>query len=280
MAQTSILIVGYHTYDELDRCLTSIARYEPDAEVIVVDHDAEPERGSALAARHPRIRYVGRRENPGFGAGINHAAGHATAPFLLILNPDSEVRAPITAALLAHFHRHADVGVVGGLVREADGSVQASARRFPDASTPFGGRTSWLTRVLPGNPLTRRNLASTNTGGGAVTVDWVTGAFMMIRRRTFEQIGGFDEGFFMYWEDADFCRRALASGWKTMYEPSVEIVHFTARASQHAPVRSLIAFHRSVFHYYWKHGGLAARALSPFVAAGLLVRFAVRLARR
>lgn len=277
MLHTSILIVGYHTSDELDRCLRSIEVHEPDVDVVVVDHDADPARGTALSAAHPRVRYLARRENPGFGAGINYAAARATSDLLLVLNPDVELVAPIVAPLWACLEAHADVAIVGGLVREADGTVQASARRFPDVSTPFGGRTSWLTRVAPGNPLSRRNLSVTDMAAGAAAVDWVTGAFMMIRRPVFLDLGGFDEGFFMYWEDADLCRRALAAGWKTMYEPAAEVVHLTGRSSRHAPLRSLVAFHRSVFHYYWKHGSIVARLLSPFVAAGLVVRLLIRL---
>ncbi len=278
--KASVLIVGFHTYDEIGRCLASIEAHEPDVEVIVVDHDADRARGRELAAAHPRIKYDPRSENRGFAAGINRAARQATAPLLLILNPDVEFRGPIVAPLAACLDAHPKTAVVGGLVRESDGQVQASARRFPDLSTAFGGRTSWLTRVLPGNPLTQRNLSSTNVQGGCTTVDWVTGAFMMVRRDVFESLGGFDERFFMYWEDSDFCLRALQAGWSTMYEPRAEVVHLTGRASHHAPLGSLVAFHRSVFHHYWKHGSWMARLAAPLVAGGLLVRFGVRLAGR
>jgi N-acetylglucosaminyl-diphospho-decaprenol L-rhamnosyltransferase len=276
----SVLIVGFHTYDEINRCLASIEAHEPDIEVIVVDHDADAGQGRELTAAHPRITYDPRSENRGFAAGINRAARRATQPLLLILNPDVELRGPVVGTLAACLNSHPRAAIVGGLVRESDGSVQASARRFPDLTTAFGGRTSWLTRVVPGNPLTRRNLASTNVQAGCAEVDWVTGAFMMVRRDVFEVLGGFDERFFMYWEDSDLCLRALESGWKTMYEPRAEVIHFTGRASRYAPMRSLVAFHRSVFHHYWKHGSWLARLAAPLVAAGLLVRFGLKLVAR
>jgi GT2 family glycosyltransferase len=275
--KAAVLIVGFHTYDEIERCLASIETHEPDVDVIVVDHDADPVRGRELSAAHPRITYEPCAENRGFAAGINRAARRATSPLLVILNPDVELRAPIVTTLAACLASHSNAGIVGGLVREADGRVQASARRFPDLSTAFGGRTSWLTRVLPGNPLTRRNLSPTNLEAGCAEVDWVTGAFMMVRRDVFESLGGFDERFFMYWEDSDLCRRALNAGWKTMYQPHAEVIHFTGRASRHAPLRSQLAFHRSVFHYYWKHTGFIGRVLSPIVAAGLVTRVCLRL---
>ena len=276
----SVLIVGFHTYDEIGRCLASIEAHEPDVEVIVVDHDADPVRGRELSRAHPRLTYDPRSENLGFAAGINRAARRATRPLLVILNPDVELRAPIVhtlAGCLSLTSRRRDCRRTGPGSRRPRAGVGATISR---SSTAFGGRTSWLTRVVPGNPLTRRNLASTNVQAGCAEVDWVTGAFMMVRREVFELLGGFDERFFMYWEDSDLCLRALKAGWKTMYEPRAEVVHFTGRASRHAPMRSLIAFHRSVFHYYWKHAGVFRRLLSPLVAVGLAGRFSSPIGRR
>jgi len=278
MRSVSVLIVGYHAYDELDRCLTSLALHEPDAEVIVVDHDADATRGQALAASHPHVKYVARLENPGFGAGVNDAARLATAPVFLFLNPDVELRAPVVRTLIACLERHEHVAIAGGRIREEDGTIQHSARRFPDLSTAFGGRTSWLTRISPGNPLSRRNLSSLASPETALEVDWVSGAFTMIRADVFRALDGFDERFFMYWEDSDLCLRALRSGWTTMYEPRAEVLHLTGRSSRHAPLRSLVAFHVSAFRHYWKHGSLLARVLAPLAAAGLAGRFVIRLA--
>jgi GT2 family glycosyltransferase len=274
----TVLIVGYRAYDELARCLQSIARFEPDAAVVVVDHDADEARGRRVAAPFPSVRYVPRRENPGFAAGVNRAAQEARAGHLLLINPDCELRAPVIGPLVAVLDAHPEAGIVGGLVREADGAWQPSARRFPDWSTAFGGRTGWLTRLAPGNPLTQRNLTAPPEAG-LVRADWVIGAFMLVRRETFDALRGFDEGFFLYWEDADFCRRAAARGWTTLYTSAAEVVHFTARTSRHAAVRSLWAFHASGLRYYWRHASWTARCLAPLVALGLLGRFLLRVPR-
>jgi GT2 family glycosyltransferase len=111
-------------------------------------------------------------------------------------------------------------------------------------------------------------------------VDWVTGAFMCIRRETFDEVGGFDEGFFLYWEDADFCQRAAHAGWTTMYARTAPVVHATARSSRFAPARSLWAFHCSALRYYWKHGSWLARGAGPLVAVGLAGRFLMKLPGR
>ena len=271
----TVVIVGYRAYAELEQCLASLAAHEPDVSVVVVDHDADESRGRAVAAAFPQVTYLPRRENPGFAAGVNYAAGHAGAGPLLLLNPDCRIEAPVVAPLMNVLVAHPKAGVVGGLIREGDGALQHSARRFPDLTTAVGGRTSWLSRVAPDNPLSRRNLRAA-PAGGIVPVDWVSGAFTLIRREAFDQVRGFDEGFFLYWEDADFCKRAANAGWATLYAPVAEALHLTARASRHAPMRSLRAFHRSAFRYYWKHGSPGARLAAPVVAAGLAGRFVLR----
>lgn len=290
-ARPVILIVGYRAYDELESCLGSIGRHEPAARVVVVDHAADPVRGGQLAANHPSVSYFPTNGNPGFSAGVNRAAGEAGPAPLLLLNPDCELTGPVLDPLMRVLDDWPRAGIVGGRVRESDGTIQASARAFPDWTTGIAGRTSWLTRVAPGNPLSRRNLrhdagASAHPGTRAPEhpgtsapspVDWISGAFMLIRRETFDALGGFDERFFLYWEDADFCRRALDAGWTTVYAPAVEVVHHTSRTSAHAPTRSLVAFHVSALRYHWKHGGLIARLLSPLVAAALAARMALRM---
>ncbi|MCC7124469.1 MAG: glycosyltransferase family 2 protein [Acidobacteria bacterium] len=275
----TILIVGYRAYEELEQCLASIALYEPSTPVVVVDHDADADRARHLQQRFPDVTYLARTTNPGFGAGVNDAARHAGPGPLLVLNPDCRLDGPLLQPLTDVLAAHPRAGIAGALVLEADGSVQASARRFPDLTTGLGGRTSWLSRVLPGNPLSRRNL-TTGPAAGVVRTDWVSGACMVIRRETFDAVGGFDERFFLYWEDADLCRRALTAGWETLYAPVARVIHLTARASRHAPVRSLWAFHRSAFRYHWTHGGVMARVLSPLVAMVLAMRFLARLIRR
>jgi GT2 family glycosyltransferase len=271
----TIVIVGYRAYPELEQCLASLGTHEPDVPVVVVDHAADEPRGRRLTEAFRRVTYLPRRENPGFAAGVNYAARHAGPGPLLLLNPDCQIAAPVVAPLVDVLAAHPEAGVVGGLIREEDGALQHSARGFPDITTPLGGRTSWLSRVVPDNPLTRRNLKA-RAADGVVPVDWVSGAFTLIRREAFDQVRGFDEGFFLYWEDADFCRRAADAGWVTLYAPVAEAVHLTARASRHAPMQSLRAFHRSAFRYYWKHSTRVGRLLSPAVALGLAGRFALR----
>lgn len=275
----SVLIVGYRAYAELERCLASLRTHEPQAHVVVLDHEADERRGRAIAQQFPQVTYLPTSRNHGFAAGVNSGVAHAGSGPLLLLNPDCELTGPVLGPLASVLASHPHVGVVGGLVVEPTGATQASARRFPDATTAVAGRTGWLTTLAPDNPLTRRNLAS-RPPDGIKPVDWVTGAFMFVRRETFEQVGGFDEGYFLYWEDADFCMRAANAGWTTAYAHTAAVVHSTARSSRFAPARSLWAFHRSALRFYWKHGSWMARSAAPLVALGLVGRFLVKLPAR
>jgi GT2 family glycosyltransferase len=99
----------------------------------------------------------------------------------------------------------------------------------------------------------------------------------MVRRTAFDQVGGMDAGFFLYWEDADLCRRLKNRGWRTVYLPHVSVVHRGGRGSRQSAARSLRAFHASAFRYYWKHSSVMGRLFAPLVFAGLQARLAFTL---
>ena len=268
----SAIVVNYHAYGELADCLASlVAQSLTSLEIIVIDHDSSPNLCGALAVRFPSVRFVPLRENPGFAAGVNRGASMAAGRYLYLLNPDATADPDVCGALSAWLDEHPRIGAVGSLVRDADGAIQASARRFPDMTTAVGGRTTWLTRILPSNPLTKRNLLTGSHVRQPMEVDWVTGASMMIRHAAFDAIGGMDAGFFLYWEDADFCRRLAAAGWRTAYYPAAGVTHLCGRSSG-SSAASVSAFHDSVFRYVRKHGGFMTRLAAPLIFVGLKAR--------
>ncbi len=269
----SAIIVNYRSYDELDGCLSSIAHdSHASREVVIVDHDADRSRLARIESAFPATVLIPIDANEGFAAGVNRAAGRSSGRYLLLVNPDTRLSRGACAALVAWMDSHPDAGVAGPRILNADGSLQPSARRFPGVSTVLGGRSTWLTRLLPQNPFTRQNLVTRAEGAAPMKVDWVSGACAIIRRRAFEDVGGMDPGFFLYWEDADFCLRVGRRGWNTYYLPSVAVTHIGGRSSRHARTASIVAFHRSVFRYYWKHSGPLARAAVPVVAFALAIR--------
>ena len=165
----------------------------------------------------------------------------------------------------------ADAAIVGPRILDSDGTIQGSARRFPGLTTAIAGRSSWLTKRFPNNPLSRHNLPALEHRAEPLDVDWVSGACMLVRRAAFEQIGGMDEHFFLYWEDADLCRRLQMQGWRSVYFPGATIVHAGGRSSIHAFRESLAAFHRSALLLFRKHARWPARLLLPAVYMGLQV---------
>lgn len=271
----AVVIVNYRSYPELHDCLASLGPPGPGSQAIVVDHLSDPPAADQVAARFPHVELLRVEENGGFAAGVNRGARIARSPYLLLLNPDS-VADPGTCASLADWmDAHPEVGAAGPRIRNSDGSTQPSARTFPDFTTGIAGRSSWLTRVFPGNPLSRRNLSATSRPGtSAIPVDWVSGACMIIRRSAFDAVGGMDEGFFLYWEDADFCRRLTQAGWGVVYNPAVSMTHTGARSSRHAADASLVAFHDSAYRLFSKHASTPALALRPLVYLALRARLA------
>ena len=282
-ARVAVVIVNYQSYEDLQDCLASLGPPDPAVTICIVDHASRREAADEIERAFPHIHLLRQQTNDGFAAGVNRGARETTAPYVLLLNPDCVASVDTCARLAAWMDAHPRVGAAGPRILNTDGSVQASARRFPDLTTGIAGRSSWLTRMFPRNPLSRHNLAPSQTHSDAArAVDWVSGAVMIIRREAFDAIGGFDTGFFLYWEDADFCRRLEQAGWQIMYVPELTVRHAGGRSSRHAADASLVAFHRSAFRLFWKHSNAATKLLAPLVLAALRARLALmrRVVRR
>jgi N-acetylglucosaminyl-diphospho-decaprenol L-rhamnosyltransferase len=275
----SVLIVNFRSYEELTGCLESLRRHlADDIEVIVVDHQSDPEAADRLEREFAWVRLIALTDNPGFGSGVNRAAGHASGDLFLVLNPDCVVTNDVPRTLAAYMRENPAVAVTGAMVREPDGSLQASARQFPKFMTGLAGRTGFLTRWWPDNPWTAANLVQPAPANEPAPVDWVAGSCMMVRREAFDAVGGFDERFFMYWEDADLCFRLRQKGWTTFYVPSATVVHLTGRSTKRAPIRPLIAFHRSAYMYFRKNGDPRMQPIAPLVYLALQARLIFKLA--
>jgi len=276
---TSVLIVNFRAYDDLVRCLQSLDCWlRRDDDVIVLDNESDSTRARRLREAFPRISLVPSPTNLGFAAGVNAAARHARNPFLLLLNPDTVVEGPVIDVLESFLDAHSDTAVVGPRVINGDGTVQPSARAFPNFSTLFGGRSAWLTNRYPNNPWARRNLIGLDASG-PMPADWLSGSCLMTRRSVFEQLGGLDESFFLYWEDADYCRRVAALGLRRTYVPTVSVRHFGGGCARYNLAPAIREFHASAYVLHRRQSGLIGRAASPLVRAGLFLRGELRVRR-
>jgi GT2 family glycosyltransferase len=222
---------------------------------LVVDN-ASSDRPADVLAELPQTTVIANATNAGFGAAVNRAVAASNAPLLWLLNPDCVVQPGALAALEETLDAHADCAVAAPRLLNADGSVQASARGAPTAWTGLFGRHSLLSRLLPSSAAARRNLPAKHlldSGVESAAVDWVMGAAMLIRRPMFEAVGGFDTRYFLYWEDADLCRRLWGRGWSTRYVPRATVAHpggASARTDSRLATRE---FHRSAYRYYTTH---------------------------
>lgn len=268
---TAVLIVNYKSYEELGRCLRSLEPYRRgDDEVIVVDYESDA-RALAAATDMQPVDVVARADNLGFAAGVNIAARRARASYLMLLNPDTTLEGPVIRVLEDWMTSHSDAGAAGPRVLNEDGSIQATARRFPDLTTVLGGRSTWLTKRFPSNWFSQRNLAAKDAQS-PIDVDWVSGVCLMTPRELFTRLGGLDEGFFMYWEDADYCYRVRDAGMRRCYVPSAAVRHPAGRSAAQNPERAIHAFHQSAFRLYRKHASPLGRLAAPLVGAGLWLR--------
>ena len=280
MTSLVAVLVNYNSEDELKRALDSIAREAVGRwEGVVVDNGSTD--GSEQAAlEFPAVRLMKNRENVGFGRGVNQAMTASTAEYVLVMNPDCQLSAGALTPLMAVLDADAACAIVAPRVLDPDGTPQGNARGDPDMLTGLFGRTSQLRRMFSGLDVARRNVVTDTTRhqderhqdkqGGAVTVDWVSGACMLVRRSAIAAVGGFDERYFMYWEDADLCRRLRQHGSTVCYVPAATAVHRVGHSSRTARAASIRAFHDSAYLYYSTH--VAPGALNPkrWIARALL----------
>ena len=260
------VLVNYNAGDELRAALQSIAEAigRTPWEAVVVDNASTDGSEAIVGEFAPVARLIRNTENVGFARGVNQGIAATRGPGILIMNPDCRLDRGAIETLLAELNAHPRCAIVGPRILNPDGSVQGSARGDPDMLTGLFGRTGAMRRLLPGLPIARRNVVTDAGASGpekSVVVDWVSGACMLARRDAVEAVDGFDEGYFMYWEDADLCRRLRARGCHIRYVPGAIAVHRIGHSSRTARAASIRAFHASAYRYYATH--VAPGPLNP-----------------
>lgn len=256
--EVSAILVNYNAGPELRRALQSIADELADQtwEAVVVDNASSDGSTAVVADFAPHARLVRNGENVGFARGVNQGLAVTSAPIVLIMNPDCRLVTGAFTSLRTELEASPSCAVAGPRILDPDGSVQGSARGDPDMLTGLFGRTTLLRRVLPGLAVSKRNVISdTVVGDGRanVTVDWLSGACMLARREALRGVNGFDERYFLYWEDADLCRRLRAHGYHVRYVPGATAIHRVGHSSRMARAAATRAFHESAYLYYATH---------------------------
>jgi|CXWL01.1.fsa_nt_gi GT2 family glycosyltransferase len=251
------VIVNYNAGATLPDAIASLARDSSvDWEVVVVDNASSDGSADAVEAIAPWVRLVRNRENVGFGRGVNQGIAATKAPLVLLMNPDCAIEPGAALALARVLRDDPACALVGPKILDPDGTVQGSARGDPDMLTGLFGRTSLWRRLMPASALSKRNVVLEDAARpmtGSLVVDWLSGACVLARRSALERVGGFDERYFLYWEDADLCRRLRGAGLKVRYAPSAVAIHQVGGSSRTARAASIRAFHTSAYLYYATH---------------------------
>jgi GT2 family glycosyltransferase len=273
-----VVVVAYRSRELLRDCLASLRTYPPRAAmtVIVVDNDSDDGTAQMVRAEFPGVRLIENSDNAGFARANNQAIASGTGTYVLALNPDTRVTDGALQTMVELMQKQSDVGIAGCRLERADGSLDHAAKRsFPTVLSSLGHFTSARRRS------SGRLAAYRAPGIESGPVDAVNGAFMLMRRTALDEVGLFDEGYWMYMEDLDLCFRFKQAGWVTWYEPSATVMHAKAGTSGALRRPRLnYAFHYGMLRFYRK---FYATQRSPFVNAavyaGIATKFVFSLAR-
>jgi len=253
----TVIIVTYHCRDHVlacvDRTLASVLDHT--LEIVVVDNGSTDGTLEALAENHPEVRVVPMARNAGFARANNRGIAESAGRYVLILNPDTLVEVGAIDVMVDWADDHPWAGVVAPALVYPDGRDQLTARAFPTPAAAVFGRRSPLTRWFPANRWSTRFLAGRDhSGDEPFAIDWVSGACMLVPRAVIADVGAFDEDFFLYWEDADWCRRMADAGYQVWCLPKARVVHDEGGTRDHRwPAPVVVHFHRGAYLYWRNH---------------------------
>lgn len=266
-----MVVVNYEAGAALGVCIASLFEEHP-LELVVIDNGSTDGSLDELRRQFPDVEVLVPGSNLGYGAGANRGVAATTSELVLVCNPDLSVSPGALTELVAVFDADPRAAIVGPFIRTPQGDRYPSARQFP--SLPDAAGHALLGQFIPQNPFTRAYVqADLAVEPDSVRqVDWVSGACFLVRRSAFEQVGGFDETYFMYAEDVDLCWRLGRSGWHIVYAPGAVVTHLQGVSTARHPYRMIVEHHRSLLRFANRSTVGWRRVLLPLVAVGIGVR--------
>ena len=283
--EISVVVVSFNSCEELGKCLGALpeAANGVSLEVLLIDNASTDNSADLVLKEFPSVKLIKNPINLGFAAAVNQAARIATSRYLVLLNPDSVLSPGTLRMAIRKMEQHPKAGMGGGLLVSPKGEPQPSARLFPSA----------LNQVLTHSGLAWKYPHSRFFGRADRTwapiekdaqVDWVPGAFAIIRKEVFDRMQGFDERFFLYAEEVDLCRRMKQAGYEVWYWPEIRVVHEGGASARSLPghfseqgAQLTLWSLRSRFLYFRKHHGLwAAYLIKTLGTCWYQMRSAVR----
>ncbi|RLC47689.1 MAG: hypothetical protein DRH70_02775 [Candidatus Coatesbacteria bacterium] len=250
--KVSIVVINYNTGSYLRRCVASVLKFAPNAEIVIWDNASSDDSLVLQSQTLETVRLIRSPRNVGFARAVNAAVKACSGEFILLLNPDTEARSDFVSPLVNFIERHGRRGIVGGKVVNPDGSLEKACRRAIPTPTAALLRLTGISLLFPNSRrLPLYNLPD-STNDRAHKVGAVSGSFCMFPRELAKRVP-FDEQFFLFGEDLDFCLRASKLGESVWFVPFASVIHQKGVSMRRRPIFSLLCFYDSMLKFYKKH---------------------------
>lgn len=281
----SIVIVSYNTREILKNCLEALYRHGTgiSMEVFVVDNDSHDHSAEMVKEHFPEAHLIANRQNLGFAAANNQAFLLTKGEYIILLNPDAYIGPSSIRNAVRFMDNNPECGLCGGKIISPEGRLEPSARRFPSPVSKLLTLTG-LSARFPSSPVFNGHEFGGFAHDHPKEVDWVPGTFTIVSKKMLDEIGPFDERFYIYYEETDLCLRAKKAGWKIFFIPDAEVMHIGGASSKtrkdktfdNAAAQVLSFRMRSEWLYYRKNSGL----LGVIASSGVeLLWYAIRFTK-
>lgn len=274
----SVIIVSWNVVGLLRRCLETLREdlRGIEAEVFVVDNDSADGSANMVRTEHPWAKLIANDANLGFAKANNQALEKSTGEFILLLNPDTEVLPGAVPYLLQFLDAHTKAAIVAPQLLNSDRSIQRSCRAFPT----FNGmlfELLGLSKAFPDHPLFGSYKMLDFDHRQEREVDQPEGACLLMRRSVIDAVGPLDEGFFMLFEEVDWCYRIKQAGWEIWFAPQAQVVHHYGQSIKQVKARMILSSHRGLYRFWSKHYQGNRWYLSSLVYSGLMLLAYLRI---
>lgn len=277
--QLSVIVVSWNTRELLRQCLKTLLLEikEIEAEVFLIDNDSADGSAQMVASEFPTVKLIANPTNRGFAAANNQALEQCKGHYVLLLNPDTEVRPDAIKTLLEFMTQHPRAGIVAPQLLNSDGTIQQSCRAFP---TFFNLLVELLglSRLFPNVQRFREYKMLDWNHDDERQVDQPEGACLLLRRQVIDEVGNLDEGFFMLFEEVDWCYRIKERGWEIWFTPSAKVVHHYGQSIKQVKAKMILSSHRGLYRFWYKHYRNGRWYLDGPAYAGLMGLAYVRIA--
>ena len=250
----SVVIVSWNVRDLLQQTLETLYRESRHVsfETVVVDNGSTDGSVELVRESWKRVRLISLPENRGFAVGNNIGFKEARGRYILLLNSDTIVLPTTLPGMVSFLDKHPEVGCVGARHLNPDGTLQRSIDNFPSLLNDFLSYSE-LHRLSVLQPFLRRRFPWWSDHDQVRDVDWVNGACMMVRSEVIAQLGGLDEGYFIYAEEIDWCYRMIQAGWRVSFTPEAEIIHLGGQAMNRVADKRIVLKYKGQYRFYRKH---------------------------